>query len=342
MNSPQRIWVFIEQEDGVAHPVSWELMGAANRLAQELGDGLVEGVLLGHEVEAIAREALLYGAQRVYLIDDSALADYRNKPYAHAMVALAQKYHPQIFLVGATTLGRDLAGAIATPLDAGLAADCTELAIDPEKKKLLATRPAFGGNLMATIICPTHQPQMATVRPRVLPMPEPNSDAEGEIVREPLGLSEAEVPVKLLRLIPFTEAPEAALEYAEVIVAGGRGVGGMEGFTLLKELADLLGGAVGASRPPCECGWIGEHLKIGQTGKTVRPRLYIAAGISGAVQHIAGMANSDFILAINTDPEAPIFQVADLGLVGDLFEVIPELIAQIKATKKGEGASDGT
>lgn len=340
MSSPQRVWVFIEEEDGVAHPVSWELMGAATRLAQELGDGVAEGVLLGHGVEPIAHQAFQYGAQRVYLIEDPALADYRNRPYAHGVVSLAQKYKPEIFLVGATTLGRDLAGAIATSLGAGLAADCTELSIDPEKKILLATRPAFGGNLMATIVCPTHRPQMASVRPRVLPTPEPNSGATGEMVREALGLSEEEVAVKLLRLIPFTEDTEVAIEYADVVVAGGQGVGCVEGFALLKELADLLGGVVGASRPPCEYGWIGEDKKIGQTGKTVRPRLYIAAGISGAVQHVAGMAGSDFVLAINVDPEAPIFQVADLGLVGDLFEVIPELIAQIKAARKGGGASD--
>lgn len=333
--------MFIEQEHGVAHPVSWELIGAANRLAQELGDGVVEGVLLGHGVEPIAHEAFLYGAQRVYMIEDPALADYRNQPYAHGAVSLARKYDPEIFLVGATTLGRDLAGAIATSLQTGLTADCTELTIDAEKKILAATRPAFGGNLMATILCRTHRPQMASVRPRVLPAPEPMSTARGEIVREPLGMSEEEVPVKLLRLISPKEGPRVAIEYADVVVAGGRGLGGPEGFTLLGELADVVGGVVGASRPVVDAGWIGYERQVGQTGKTVRPRLYIAAGISGAVQHQAGMAGSDFVLAINSDPEAPIFEVADLGLVGDLYEVIPELIAQIKAAKKREGASDG-
>lgn len=340
MNSPQRIWVFIEQEHGVPHPVSWELIGAANRLAQELGDGVVEGVLLGQRVEPIAHEAFSYGAQRVYMIEDPALADYRNHPYAHGAVSLARKYHPEIFLIGATTLGRDLAGAIATSLQTGLTADCTELTIDPEKKILAATRPAFGGNLMATILCRTRRPQMATVRPRVLPTPEPMSTAGGEIVREPLGMSEEEVPVKLLRLISPKEGLRVAIEYADVVVAGGRGLGGPEGFTLLGELADVVGGVVGASRPVVDAGWIGYERQIGQTGKTVRPRLYIAAGISGAVQHQAGMAGSDFVLAINSDPEAPIFEVADLGLVGDLYEAIPELIGQIKAAK-GEGASDG-
>jgi len=339
--SLQRVWVFIEQERGVPHPVSWELLGAANRLAQELGDGVVEGVVLGHRVEPIAHEAFRHGAQRVYMIDDSALADYRNKPYAHGVVSLAQRYRPEIFLIGATTLGRDLAGAIATSLQTGLTADCTVLTIDPEKKILAATRPAFGGNLMATILCRIHRPQMATVRPRVLPAPEPRSTARGEIVREPLDMGEEEVPVKLLRLIPPKEGSRVAIEYADVVVAGGRGLGGPEGFALLQELADLLGGVVGASRPAVDAGWIGYDHQIGQTGKTVRPRLYIAAGISGAVQHQAGMAASDFVLAINSDPEAPIFQVADLGLVGDLYEVIPELISQIKAAKKVEGASDG-
>ncbi|MFQ6000312.1 MAG: electron transfer flavoprotein subunit alpha/FixB family protein [Anaerolineae bacterium] len=341
MNSPQRVWVFIEQEHGVAHPVSWELIGAANRLAQELSDGVVEGVLLGHRVEPIAHEAFLYGAQRIYMIEDPTLADYRNQPYAHGAISLARKYHPEIFLVGATTLGRDLAGAIATSLQTGLTADCTELTIDPEKKILAATRPAFGGNLMATILCRTRRPQMATVRPRVLPTPEPMSTDRGEIVREPLGMSEEEVPVKLLRLIPPREGPRVAIEYADVVVAGGRGLGSPEGFALLQALADAVGGVVGASRPPVDAGWIDYERQIGQTGKTVRPRLYIAVGISGAVQHQAGMAGSDFVLAINSDPEAPIFQVADLGLVGDLYEVIPELIAQIKAAEKGEGASDG-
>jgi len=342
MNSRQRVWVFIEQEDGVAHPVSWELMGAGKRLAYDLGEGVVEGVLLGRQVEPIAHEAFSYGAQRIYMIEDPALADYRNMPYAHGALSLAEKYHPEIFLIGATTLGRDLAGAIATSLDTGLAADCTELSIDPERKILLATRPAFGGNLMATIICPNHRPQMASVRPRVLPTPKPNPAAKGEIVREALGLAEEEVAVKLLRLIPFTGGADVAIEYADVVVAGGRGVGGIEGFILLRELAELLGGVVGASRPPCESGWIGEDKKIGQTGKTVRPRLYVAAGISGAVQHQVGMTDSDFVLAINTDPEAPIFQVADLGLVGDLFELVPQLIAEIKAAREREGANDGT
>lgn len=326
----RRIWVLIEQEEGVSHPVSWELLGAAGRLAGELAGAntVVEGVLLGHEVASIAQAAFGYGASRVHLIDDPVLATYRNLPYAAGISRLVQTYRPEIFLIGATTLGRDLASAIATRVETGLTADCTELRIDPKLQILAATRPTFGGNLMATIHCRTHRPQMATVRPRVLPVPQPLAGAVGEIVRAPLGISEAEVPVRRLRLVPALQRPN--LEYAEVIVAGGRGLGGPDGLKLLQQLADALGGVVGVSRPLVDAGWIAADHQVGQTGKTVRPKLYVAAGISGAVQHRVGMSGADFILAINTDPEAPIFQVADLGIVGDLHEVIPELIRQLR------------
>ena len=338
MSDPQRIWVLIEQEDGRPHPVSWELLGAAQRLAQALPGSVVEGVLLGHAVGHIPAEAFRYGATRVYVIDDPVLAVYRNAPYAFGIAELVKQHRPEIFLVGATTLGRDLASAIATRVGTGLTADCTELAIDPEKKILAATRPTFGGNLMATILCKTLRPQMATVRPRVLPTPPRGPAAAGEVVQAALGMTEAEVPVKLLRLIPNTAGEDANIEYADVIVAGGRGLGGPEGFKLLEELAGLLGGVVGASRAVVDAGWITAAHQIGQTGKTVRPKLYIAAGISGAIQHRVGITGSDFILAINTDPHAPIFQVADLGLVGDLNEVLPELIRQVRAAGSNGGA----
>jgi len=329
-----RIWVFIEQEDGRAHPVSWELLGAAERLAAELPGSVVEGVLLGHDVAGIAPEAYRYGARRVYLIDDPLLETYRNMPYGVGVSRLVTKYKPEIFLFGATTLGRDLAGTIATRVQTGLTADCTELAIDPKQKILAATRPTFGGNLMATILCRKHRPQMATVRPRVLPMPEPLSAAEGELLREPLELNEIDIPVRRIRLIPGKE--QLNIEYADVIVAGGRGVGGPKGFTLLEELAESLGGVVGASRPVIDAGWLGHEHQVGQTGKTVRPKLYIAAGISGAVQHTVGMSGSNFILAINSDPQAPIFQMANASIVGDLYKVIPELIRQVKGTSNGQ------
>ena len=338
-NGTPKIWVFIEQEEGKAHPVSWELLGAANRLAEDLEGCVVEGVLLGNDVANVAEEAFLYGAKKVYLIDDPVVEKYRNLPFGVGISKLVEKYTPDIFLIGATHLGRDLGSTIATRIGTGLTADCTELAIDPDKKILAATRPTFGGNLMATILCRTKRPQMTTVRPRVLPMPEPAAEATGEIVREPLDLNEEDMPVKLLRFIPGEE--QLNIEYADVIVAGGKGLGGSDGFKLLEELAEELGGVVGSSRPVVDAGWIGYEHQVGQTGKTVRPKLYIAAGISGAVQHRVGMSGADFVLAINTDPNAPIFQIADLAIVGDLYEVIPELTKQVKAAKQGlKGVTD--
>ncbi|EFO80580.1 electron transfer flavoprotein alpha subunit [Oscillochloris trichoides DG-6] len=331
--SSPRIWVFIEQEDGQPHPVSWELLGAAQRLANDLPGSVVEGVLLGHNVAGVAPQAFQYGAKRVYLIDDPILEFYRTMPYGMGISKLITKYKPEIFLFGATTLGRDLAGMIATHMRTGLTADCTELAIDPKQKILAATRPTFGGNLMATILCRQHRPQMATVRPRVLPMPDPIPDATGEIIREALDMNESDIPLRRLRLIP-SEA-KVNIEYADVIVAGGRGLGGPHGFKLLGELADALGGVVGASRPAVDAGWMDYEHQVGQTGKTVRPKLYIAAGISGAVQHTVGMSGTDFILAINSDPRAPIFQMANASIVGDLYEVIPELIKQVKGMRNG-------
>jgi electron transfer flavoprotein alpha subunit len=329
----KRVWVLIEQEEGAAHPVSWELLGAARRLADSLDGGVVEAVLLGHGVERIVDEAFRYGAARVYLVDDPVLAYYRNRPYAFGISNLVLKYHPEIFLIGATTLGRDLASSIATRVKSGLTADCTELAIDPDKKILAATRPTFGGNLMATILCRTQRPQMATVRPRVLAAPSPLVFAQGEVVHEPLGMTEDQVAVKLLRMIPSQE--ELNLEYANVIVAGGQGMGGRKGFSMLEDLANELGGIVGATRPAVDAGWIGYAHQIGQTGKTVRPKVYIGAGISGAVQHRVGMAGANYIVAINTNPNAAIFEIAHLGIVGDLNQVIPELIAQVRQAKHG-------
>jgi electron transfer flavoprotein alpha subunit len=331
--TPRRIWVFIEQEDRVPHPVSWELLGAARRLADSLPGSVVEGVLLGHQVAEIVPLAYRYGASRVYLIDDPVLDLYRNLPYGIGVSALVREYHPEIFLIGATTVGRDLASAVATRVQTGLTADCTELTIDPKTNILAATRPTFGGNLMATILCRQQRPQMATVRPRVLAMPEPLAEATGELVRAALGLSESAVPVRRLRFIPGEATVN--LEYADVIVAGGRGLGGPDGFKLLSELAEALGGVVGASRPVIDAGWLSYEHQVGQTGKTVRPKLYIAAGISGAVQHTVGMSAADFILAINSDPKAPIFQIATLGIVGDLYQVIPELIQQVKGSVHG-------
>ncbi len=339
--SARRFWVFIEQEEGKVHPVSWELLGVARGLAGQVageaaatGDEvLVEGVLLGHNVGDIAQEAVYYGADRVYLFDDPIFEHYRNCPYYQTLAAVSKKYQPEVFLIGATTLGRDLAGAVATALATGLTADCTQLEMGEVKgasqRLLLATRPAFGGNIMATILCRTHRPQMSSVRPRVFPMPTRNPAAQGEIVREEVALDEADAMACILEFIR-AKGESVNLEYAEVIVSGGRGLGSPDGFKLLQELADELGGVVGASRPLVDAGWISYAHQVGQSGRTVRPKLFIAAGL----QHKVGMQNSDFIIAINNDPNAPIFEVADVGIVGDLFQVIPEMIQQIRAFKE--------
>src|SRR5512134_390614 len=336
----RRFWVYIEQEEGKVHPVAWELLGVARRLADEVNDqAVVEGVLVGNHVEEIAQEAIHYGAETVYVVDDPRFKHYLNRPYTIVLTSLAQKYGPEVFLIGATTLGRDLAGAVATSLRTGLTADTTHLAMgevkDSSKKLLLATRPAFGGNVIATIICRNHSPQMATVRPRVFSSAPRRVDAKGEIVHETIPISPDMINAEILEFIT-NEAATVKIEYADVIVAGGRGLGGPKGFALIKELADELGGVVGASRDLVDAGWIKYDHQVGQTGKTVRPKLYIAAGISGAIQHKVGMQDSDFILAINRDPHAPIFDVSTMSIVGDLYEVIPSMIKQIRALKEAK------
>lgn len=326
------VWVFIEQIEGKIATVSWELMGKGRELAEKL-DVELAGVLLGYNVAALAQEAIFYGADKVYLIDDPVLKDYRTGAYQHGIVSLARKYKPEVFLIGATSLGRDLSGAVATQLQTGLTADCTGLEIDPETRLLEQTRPAFGGNIMATIYCADSRPQMATVRPRVMKMPERGTSRKGEIIKEPLGLAEKEVKTKR---VDFTKAGGALhLADADVIVAGGRGLGDPKNFSLLEELALSIGGTVGSSRPPVDAGWIDYPHQVGQTGQTVRPRVYIAVGISGAIQHLVGMQNADVIVAINKDPEAPIFKVAHYGIVGDLFEIIPALTKAFKEKLKG-------
>ncbi|MBN1262204.1 MAG: electron transfer flavoprotein subunit alpha/FixB family protein [Anaerolineae bacterium] len=341
----RRFWVFIEQEAGKVHPVSWELLGVARMLANQVlpeaeaaGDQVtVEGVLLGYQVEPIAKEALCYGADRVYLLDDPVFEHYRNCPYYQTLAYVARKHEPEVFLMGATTLGRDLAGAVATALGTGLTADCTQLAMGEVKgakqRLLLATRPAFGGNIMATILCRQHRPQMSSVRPRVFPMPERISEPTGEILKEEVLVTEEGAKACILEFV-HAKGESVNIEYADVIVAGGRGLGSPEGFKLLEELATELGGVVGVSRPLVDAGWISYAHQVGQSGRTVRPKLYIAAGISGALQHKVGMQNSDFIIAINNDPDAPIFDVADVGIVGDLYQVIPEMLKQIRALKE--------
>ena len=316
------VWFWVEQFEGQAGSISWEMAGKGRQLADQLGVALTACVL-GSDVEQIAHEAISYGADRVFWVDDPTLHTYRTDPYAAVMVDLVERYKPEILIMGASSRGRDLAGSIATRLVTGLTADCTALEIDPETRQLRQTRPAFGGNIMATILCPNHRPQMATVRHRVFEVPEKDEACEGQIVRERPLMAEDEIASKVIDFL--VEEENVNLADARIIVSGGRGVKGPEGFEPVRELAQVLGGAVGASRAAVDAGWIPYAHQVGQTGRTVRPDLYIACGISGAIQHLAGMRTAKVIVAINRDPEAPIFDVAHYGIVGDLFEVVPAL-----------------
>lgn len=322
------VWVFIEQTEGHIAPVSWELMGEAQRLSKDLGVELC-GVLLGDGVEPVANDVFGYGASKVYLIDAPVLKFYRTQPYSAAVTELVKKYKPEIVLFGATTVGRDLAGAIATYLETGLTADCTGLDIDPETRLLRQTRPAFGGNIMATILCKSRRPQMSTVRPRVFSMPAKDPSRTGEIVRETIRMEEKDMLTTVVELIKGS-GKSVYLDRAEIIVSGGRGLGEAKNFEYIRELAGVLGGSVGASRAAVEAGWISHEHQVGQTGTTVRPKVYFAVGISGAIQHLVGMQTSDIIVAINKDAEAPIFKVATYGLVGDFKEIVPLLVEEFK------------
>jgi Electron transfer flavoprotein, alpha subunit len=320
------VWVFVELERGQVHPVSWELLGEGRKLADKLGvelAGVVMGVS-GDGTDAAIAGAYEYGADKVYTIQDPLLADYRNEPYAKGLTELVNAYKPEIMLLGATTLGRDLAGSVATTLKTGLTADCTELAIDDDRS-LGATRPTFGGSLLCTIYTLNVRPQMATIRPRVMAMPDRQPGRSGAIIVHPLGMQEESIVTKILDYIPDDAKEDAHLAYADVVVAGGMGLGKPENFKLVKDLAGVLGAEYGGSRPLVQKGWIDSARQIGQTGKTIRPRLYIAAGISGAIQHRVGVEGADTILAINTDPNAAIFDFAHYGIVGDALTVLPAL-----------------
>jgi electron transfer flavoprotein alpha subunit/NAD-dependent dihydropyrimidine dehydrogenase PreA subunit len=324
----KNVWVFIEHEHGKVSTVSFELLGEGRKLADALGCHLC-GMIFGDGVEGFVKEAIAYGAETVYVTESPILEQYRADPYACAAVNLIRKYKPEIVLFGATTQGRDFAGTVATTLEVGLTADCTGLDIDPETKYLRQTRPAFGGNIMATILdYPNYRPQMSTVRPKVFAMPQRDDSRKGEVIREPLPMTEEQVRTKVLEFIKGTEAVN--LVDAEIIVSGGRGLGNAESFKVIRELAEVLGAAVGASRATVDSGWISYEHQVGQTGRTVRPKIYIACGISGAIQHQAGMKTSDIIVAINKDPEAPIFKIANYGIVGDLFTIVPMLKEEFK------------
>jgi len=329
------VWTFVEQLDGAAQPISWEMLGKGRELADRLGTTLTACVL-GHQAMPIAQEAIAYGADRVLLADAPELGRFRTEPYARIMAEMVRQGRPDILLFGASSRGRDLAGALATALHTGLTADCTALEIDAESGCLQQTRPAFGGNIMATIMTPNHRPQMATVRHRVFDVPPRDASRTGEIERVPVKLTEADMPTQVLEAVRY--ASDVNLADASIIVAGGRGLGGPEGFTLLRELADVVGGAVGASRAAVDAGWIDYAHQVGQTGRTVKPDLYIACGISGAIQHQAGMSTARVIVAINTDPQAPIFAIATYGIVGDYRDVVPALTERILQERRGRDA----
>jgi electron transfer flavoprotein alpha subunit len=326
------VFTFAEQVDGVLTNVSYELIGKARDLAKDLDED-VTAVLLGEKISHLAADLIAAGADRVLYLDDPDLKLYRTEPYTQAMAYVIKEYQPEILLIGATALGRDLGPRVAARVHTGLTADCTALEIDSENKELRMTRPAFGGNLMATILCSDHRPQMATVRPGVMVREVADPDREGEIIeldfqpeKNNCYVTVEEIAKKIGQHVDITEA--------DVLVAGGRGVGGEEGFALLQELADVLGGELAASRAAVDAGWQVKERQVGQTGKTVRPGLYFAVGISGAIQHLAGMEEADYIVAINKNPDAAIFNVADVGIVGDLFEIVPKLTAALKTEKK--------
>jgi electron transfer flavoprotein alpha subunit len=324
--SYKHVWVFIEQERGHVHPVSWELMGEGRKLADKLGVELA-GVVIGAPgaaTRAAAQEAACYGADLVYTVTNDILAEYRNEPYAKALTDLVETHKPEVLLLGATTLGRDLAGAVATTLLTGLTADCTALDVDADGS-LAATRPTFGGSLLCTIYTLNFRPQMATVRPRVMAMPDRVERPIGRLVEHPLAMVEEDVVTKVLKFIPDRDQAKSSLAYADVVVAGGLGLGSPENFQLVQQLASVLGAEFGCSRPLVQKGWLPADRQIGQTGKTIRPKLYIAAGISGAIQHRVGVEGADLIVAINTDKNAPIFDFAHVGVVTDALHLLPHL-----------------
>lgn len=323
------IWVFAEQRQGVLQKVSLELLGEGKKLAEKLGVKLT-AVLLGHQVADLAKELVSYGADEVLVADSELLANYTTDGYTKVICDLAEEKKPEIIFIGATFIGRDIGPRVAGRLTTGLVADCTSVDVEDETRNLLATRPAFGGNLMATIICPDNRPQMATVRPGVFAKLAQDTSRAGVIEAVNLKVTAADIRTKVLEVVKSAKELVDISE-AEFIVSGGRGVGNAENFKILHELADVLGGTVAGSRAAIDKEWLGKHLQVGQTGQTVKPKVYIACGISGAIQHLAGMQDSDFIIAINKDENAPIMKVADVAIVGDLNKVIPEMVAQLKA-----------
>ena len=326
------LWVFVEtNEDGTAKNVGIELLTPGKMMAGKQGGALV-AVVIGSGVDEAVKAANEHGADKVIVVDGPEYKHYSTDAYAIALCTLVEKYGPTSMLIGATNNGRDLGPRVSCRLHTGLTADCTALDIDEETGNVAWTRPAFGGNLMATIICPNHRPQIGTVRPGVFKKSDVTA-ANAEIVKEDVHVADDQIRTQVLEIIKDMGGENVDLEGAEIIVSGGRGVGGPEGFDTIKALADVLGATVGASRAAVDAGWIAHAHQVGQTGKTVGPKLYISCGISGAIQHLAGMSGSDVVVAINKDPDAPIFDVADYGVVGNLFEVLPVLVDEIKKAR---------
>jgi electron transfer flavoprotein alpha subunit len=322
------IGVFIEQHDGEVGSISFEMLGEARKLADRLGEKVL-AVLIGNAMEQQASQLIKYGADRVVYFDGPGLASFRDDTYAALVCRFVQEHKPAILLAGASAIGRSFIPKVAAKVYGGLTADCTSLDVDTEKRLLLGTRPAFGGNLMATIICPNHRPQIATVRHKVMKPAQFDEHRSGELLTHKIADGSIRERTRVVDIVKEVESTVNITE-ADIIVSGGRGMQNPESFTLLQQLAEVLGGAVGASRAAVDAGWIPYSHQVGQTGKTVCPKIYIACGISGAVQHMAGMQSSDFIIAINKDPDADIFQIANVGIVGDVFEVIPALIEDLK------------
>jgi electron transfer flavoprotein alpha subunit len=322
------VWVFVEQTEGEPERVSLELLGKGRELADKLGVVLT-AFLLGESVQDTAKELIFFGVDEVIVADHPLLRDYRTELYTDIISDQAMARKPEVLIVGASPIGRDLAPRLSFRLDAGCTADCTGLDIDEENRLFVSTRPAFGGNVMATIICPEHRPQMSTVRPGVMALPEKDNNREGQIIDLELQLDEDACKVKILESV-MGASEGANIQDAERIVAVGMGAGDKETFDMIKELAELLDGEVGATRFAVEAGWVSHDRQIGQTGKTVGPELYVGCGISGAVQHTAGMTASKMIIAINKDPNAEVFKIADYGIVGDVGKVVPAIISELK------------
>lgn len=325
------VWVFAEQREGQLQKVSLELLGEGRKIADKLGSKLT-ALLIGSKVQNLVEDLSRHGADEVLVVDAPELEHYTTDGYTKAICELANAKKPNIIFIGATFIGRDLGPRVAARLETGLTADCTSLDVDVESGDLLATRPAFGGNLMATIVCPDHRPQMATVRPGVfekLPLGENDATVENVEVK----FNSNDIRTKIVEIIK-EHKDIVDISEANVLVAGGRGIGSEENFKMLKKLAEVMNGSIAASRAAVEKGWVDKDYQVGQTGKTVRPNIYVACGISGAIQHAAGMQDSDMIIAINKDANAPIMKIADYAIVGDVNKVVPEFIAQLKAMKE--------